>query len=125
MQRTDGAEPAQELVSGDMAPSSFTPGGDLALVTLPKAFDYDIAVAAIENGKARVEQLISGPRLAQSPDYSPDGHWLLYASDVSGRSEIYVQPYPGSGGAVPVSAGGGHSPAWHRNGREILLPLRP
>jgi hypothetical protein len=37
------------------------------------------------------------------PEFSPDGNWMAYVSDASGRWEVYVQPYPGPGGVMPVS----------------------
>jgi Tol biopolymer transport system component len=52
--------------------------------------------------------------------FSPDGHWLAYISDESGRYEIYVQPYPGPGGKWQISTEGGTEPMWNRNGRELF-----
>jgi len=51
---------------------------------------------------------------------SPDGRWLSYASDVSGRYEVYVQSFPGGGGKRQVSTGGGIGPRWRRDGRELF-----
>jgi Tol biopolymer transport system component len=51
---------------------------------------------------------------------SPDGRWLSYASDVSGRYEVYVQSFPGGGGKRQVSTGGGIGPHWRRDGRELF-----
>jgi len=51
---------------------------------------------------------------------SPDGRWLAYASNDSGRSEIYVEPVPGPGGRRQISSDGGEQPRWVRNGREIV-----
>jgi eukaryotic-like serine/threonine-protein kinase len=51
-----------------------------------------------------------------APEFSPDGRWLAYASDESGRYEIYVQPYPGPGGKWQISTEGGTEPRWIRNG---------
>jgi len=50
---------------------------------------------------------------------SPDGHWMAYASNESGRPEIYVEPVPGPGGRRQISNNGGEEPRWVRNGREI------
>ena len=63
----------------------------------------------------------------QYPDLSPDGHWLAYASDESGRNEVYVTPYPGLGRRELISVSGGHSPAWTRSGRELIYldPIGP
>ena len=54
------------------------------------------------------------------PELSADGRWLAYASDESGRNEVYVQPYPGPGPSQPVSTDGGTAPAWARDGRELF-----
>jgi Periplasmic component of the Tol biopolymer transport system len=54
------------------------------------------------------------------PDLSPDGRWLAYSSDESGRNEVYVQPYPGPGPRQAVSANGGTGPAWSHDGRELF-----
>jgi hypothetical protein len=51
---------------------------------------------------------------------SPDGRWLAYASDVSGRYEVYVQSFPGGDGKRQVSIGGGAHPRWRRDGRELF-----
>jgi len=55
--------------------------------------------------------------------FSPDGHWIAYVSDESGKPEVYVQPFPlGEGGAgrVTVSNSGGLRPHWRRDGKELL-----
>jgi len=51
---------------------------------------------------------------------SPDGHWMAYASNESGRTEIYVEPVPGPGGVRQISTDGGDQPRWLRNGGEII-----
>ena len=55
-----------------------------------------------------------------APIFSPDGHWLAYISNESGRPEVYVQPYPGPGGKWQISTEGGTEPIWNRNGRELF-----
>jgi len=55
--------------------------------------------------------------------FSPDGHWIVYVSDESGRPEVYVRPFPPSsanGSQRAISQGGGDQPRWRRDGREIL-----
>lgn len=51
---------------------------------------------------------------------SPDGQWIAYASNESGRFEIYARPFPGLGAKVPISSEGGESPRWSKNGRELF-----
>ena len=55
--------------------------------------------------------------------FSPDGHWIAYASDESGRPEIYVRPFPltADSGKWTVSSGGGVTPRWRRDGKELFF----
>ena len=50
---------------------------------------------------------------------SPDGRWIAYTSDASGRNEVYVQSYPTPDRRAIVSVGGGQHPAWRADGREL------
>ncbi len=56
----------------------------------------------------------------RAPALSPDGHWLAYQSNESGRPEVYVQKFPGPGEKIQISIDGGASPVWARNGRELF-----
>ena len=53
--------------------------------------------------------------------FSPDGHWMAYSSDETGRSEIYVTPFPGGGSKWQVSAAGGSGPRWQRDGKQLCF----
>ena len=52
--------------------------------------------------------------------FSPDGHWVAHRSDVSGRNEIYVQPFPGPGAKRQISTEGGGAHLWARDDRELF-----
>ncbi len=52
--------------------------------------------------------------------FSPDGSWLAYMSDESGRNEVYVQPYPGPGGKYQISIDGGAEPVWSPKGNDLF-----
>ena len=52
--------------------------------------------------------------------FSPDGKWLAYQSDKTGRFEIYVRPFPGPGDDVPVSSNGGAQVHWNPRGGELF-----
>jgi serine/threonine-protein kinase len=54
-----------------------------------------------------------------SPRFSPDGRYLAYASNESGRMEVFVTPYPGPGAKIQISTDGGADPAWRGNGGEL------
>ena len=51
---------------------------------------------------------------------SSDGQWVAYVSDQAGDDRVYVQPFPGGGQVVPVSAGPGTEPVWARDGRRLF-----
>ena len=55
------------------------------------------------------------------PRFSPDGHWLAYSSNESGRREVYVVPFPGGGGKWQVSTQGGGDPEWRSDGKELFF----
>lgn len=52
--------------------------------------------------------------------FSPDGRWVAYQSDESGRYQIYLQPFPKSGERIPVTVDGGTQPRWKPDGRELF-----
>jgi len=52
--------------------------------------------------------------------FSPDGRWIAFESDESGKPEVYVRPFPGPGGKWQVSTAGGRGPRWRRDGKELF-----
>ena len=57
---------------------------------------------------------------ARDGQFSPDGRWVAYQSDESGRNEIYLKPFPGPGERMPLSAGGGTEGRWGRQSAEVF-----
>jgi Tol biopolymer transport system component len=53
--------------------------------------------------------------------FSPDGRWIAYQSNETGRYEIYVRAFPEAGGPVPISTTGGVYPRWSRDGKELYF----
>jgi eukaryotic-like serine/threonine-protein kinase len=62
----------------------------------------------------------SAQALETMPRVSPDGRWVAFQTDESTTEEIVVQPYPGPGGRVQVSSGGGSEPVWSRDGKRLF-----
>jgi Tol biopolymer transport system component len=124
-QRADGTTPPEVLGPGFLIPSSWTPDGRQLVVATGGGSGGDLAVATVENGRATVQPLTQTPDKEQWPEFSPDGHWLAYGSNVSSRNEIYVQPYPGPGPRTRVSIEGGTSPAWQAYGHELFFLSLP
>ena len=56
----------------------------------------------------------------QHAQFSPDGRWIAFQSDKTGRFEIYIRLFPGPGGDVPVSTNGGSQVRWHPQGTELF-----
>ncbi|MFZ2145978.1 MAG: protein kinase [Sedimentisphaerales bacterium] len=73
-----------------------------------------------ENEKSRPRPFIQRNHNQRHGVWSPDGRWVAYASDESGRWEVYVEPYPGPGPKTMISTDGGYQPLWSRNGKELF-----
>ncbi len=76
-------------------------------------------------GAMSVEHLGTGTAVELAPDiddvtFSPDGRWIVFDSDASGRFEVYVQGFPELGPPFKVSDGGGRSAAWSPSGPEVF-----
>jgi serine/threonine protein kinase/dipeptidyl aminopeptidase/acylaminoacyl peptidase len=56
-----------------------------------------------------------------TPAFSPDGKWLAYANNETGRYEVYIQPFPSGGGRWQVSTAGGATPNWRKDGKELFF----
>ncbi len=108
------------VVSKDAKGSpDWSPDGHvLAYEQLNGATKIDIMVMAMET--RTVAPYIHGSANETQPTFSPDGKWVAYASDESGRFEVYVQPYPATGDKWPISTTGGAQPRWRRDGRELF-----
>ena len=117
-QPADGAGPPQSLVPGNLDPSSFTPDGRQVAAVRN---NEDVCIVAIEPGAAHVQPQTEPPNTELWPEVSPDGGWLAYGSNVSGRFEVYVRPYAGPGVTHQVSLEGGQSPAWVPRGGELFF----
>jgi serine/threonine-protein kinase len=122
----DGSGAAEPLTTGARSPTpaSWLPDGTtLAFVEEgdnagKDAFQFDIWVLSIADRKTRA--VIHTAANEMTPVFSPDGRWLAYVSNESGRHEVYVQPYPGPGERHLISTRGGEQPAWNANGRELF-----
>ncbi|MBL7187070.1 MAG: serine/threonine-protein kinase [Phycisphaerae bacterium] len=81
----------------------------------------DICVVLLEqNEKYHLRPFIQRNHNQRQGVWSPDGRWVAYAGDESGRWEVYVEPYPGPGPKTMISNQGGYQPAWSRNGKELF-----
>jgi serine/threonine-protein kinase len=124
-QRADGGGGLEQLTTNEYThvPTSWSADGQLmAFFEVNPNTGYDIWVLRLTEHKA--QPFLRTPFNESVPRFSPDGRWLAYISDESGRYEIYVQPYPGPGGKFQISTEGGTEPAWNPNGRELFYRNR-
>jgi Tol biopolymer transport system component/predicted Ser/Thr protein kinase len=122
-QPTDGSGAAEALtsseLSGNNVPGSWTPDGQvLAFMEINPSTGYDIYTLPLKDRKP--QPFVRTPSLETAPRFSPDGRFIAYVSDESGRLEIYVRPYPGPGGKWQISTEGGSEPVWNPKGRELF-----
>ena len=99
------------------APESSGPRGLLAFTERRPSGERDIWV--LEPGNAPTPFVMT-PWDEWGPAFSPNGQLLAYASDESGRAEVYVQPYPGPGQKWLISTDGGTDPVWSPDGHELF-----
>jgi hypothetical protein len=118
----DSAEPQLVVTAepNDLFPLAWSRDGRTLAYSYPVAETaHDVWVLPVGGQPA---PFLKTPHASSSlPLFSPDGRWMVYAAKDAGReSEVYVQPYPGPGGRVTVSRGGGVEPVWSPTGREIF-----
>jgi len=120
-QPADGSGPAEELTKSELSannvPGSFSPDGQV-LVFMERNPSFDVYTLPLKDGKP--QPFVRTPSNETAPRFSPDGHFIAYASDESGRFEIYVRPFPSPGGKWQISNEGGTEPVWNPRGRELF-----
>jgi serine/threonine protein kinase len=100
---------------------SYSPDGKAIAYTfaLTLGGPTKMAVTPVQDSEQR--QPLDNTRYAQgSPKFSPDGRWLAYCSNESGKPQVYVQAFPGPGAKIQISNDGGTDPVWKRNGSELF-----
>jgi WD40-like Beta Propeller Repeat len=120
-QWADGSGGLERLTTSEYlnVPMSWSGDGQLlAFMENNPTTGYDIWVLRLSD--RTVQPFLRTPFNESVPRLSPDGRWLAYISNESGRYEIYVQPYPGPGGKLQISTEGGTEPTWNPNGRELF-----
>ncbi len=120
---TDGGGQAEPVVTDRDVnfPNDWSPNEDeLAYSRLSSAVggDWDILTWQRRTGQTSVVEHSAFNEI--QPAFSPDGKWLAYVSDASGRRGVWVRPYPGSGARVEVSPDGGSEPRWSPDSKELF-----
>lgn len=119
----DGAGEARAITaeSQNERPESYSRDGKLLVVSQEHdETGFDLWILELEGGRRRRPFLVTTFD-ERSASLSPDGRWIAYSSNESGRFEVYVTSFPEPGARYQVSANGGEEPRWTRGGREVLF----
>jgi serine/threonine-protein kinase len=127
--RADGMGQPQLLMQSNnpQLPWSFPADGKrLAFNELSPSNIDDIWTVPVEMGNSglragKPELFLQAPFHERGPAFSPDGQWIAYQSNESGRYEVYVQAFPDGHGKRQISHDTGTYPAWSRNGRDLFF----
>jgi dipeptidyl aminopeptidase/acylaminoacyl peptidase len=128
-QRADGTGEIQRLTESPnvQVAGSWHPSGKYLGFTETNAQTKDdLMILPIEGneksgwkpGKPTV--FLNSPALEEEPMFSPDGRWIAYQSNESGRMEVFVRPFPGPGGKWQISTAGGDQMVWSRTRHELF-----
>ena len=119
----DRSRPAEQLPGTGISQNaeSWSPDGHaIAYTAVTPELGSHIMVESLEGGhESRSFADVKAP--AGSPKFSPDGRWLAYCSNESGKAQVYVQAFPGPGAKIQVSNDGGTDPVWKRTGGELYF----
>lgn len=122
----DGSAQPRQLtrLGGEIHVDSWSPDGR-SLTVHRHATDgpVGILIVPIEHADREPDVFVEGKPSAEGADFSTDMRYVSYLSIETGRREIYVRPYPGPGGQVTVSVGGGQEPVWSPNGEVFYRSL--
>ena len=128
VQAADGSGTMERLSSDAKGqfPYSISPDGTHLLFGTPVNQPFDLGVLSLGATRTAAMLLHSATASEMNGEVSPDGRWMAYDSDESGRVEVYVRPFPNVESARrQVSTGGGTRPLWSRTGREIFYYVAP
>jgi serine/threonine protein kinase/Tol biopolymer transport system component len=97
-------------------PMAWSPNGEFLLYLKPEK--DKVWLLALRDHTER--QWLETPFSELGSRFSPDGRWVVFASNQTGASEVWVRPFPGPGAPVRISPDGGQKPLWSKDGKEIL-----
>jgi eukaryotic-like serine/threonine-protein kinase len=112
-----------EFLGAGHYPGSWSADGKTMVLTEwnTEALNYDLGILPME-GDRKLSLLLKEKYNEAQPRISPDGRWMAYTSNESGRNQVYVRPFPEvEGGRWQVSTSGGDSPLWSPDGRELFF----
>jgi serine/threonine-protein kinase len=126
-QPANGSGEAERLTTSEKTqrPTSWSPDGKTLVYTegIPEVEELDMGLLTID-GEPSSHRFLNTTFNEGGGAFSPDGRFLAYVSNESGRNEVYVRTFPRSEGKLQISRDGGVQPVWARSGREIFYRNR-
>ena len=135
-QRADGTGDAQRLTTSTNSqwPVSWHPSGKFLAFEEHKPSasldqNWDLMILPMEGDEesgwkpGTVTPFLDSPSEEMQPNFSPDGRWLAYQSNETGRYEVYVRPFRGRGNGWRISTDGGTFPTWSRTKGELFYGI--
>jgi Tol biopolymer transport system component len=118
--RADGTGDAEHLIDTRSGEGWNAGGSQMRFLTLTGTRDYGISLFDMKSRS--VTRLVDFPGSAQhSSAMSPDGKWMAYASNETGRYEVWIEPSPRSGARLQVTRDGGSHPLWAPDGQTLYF----
>jgi len=121
--RADGSGEAEHLIDTRAAEGWLAGGTQMRFLTLNESGgNRDYGIAVLDMSSRKVMPIVDLPNSAQhSSDVSPDGKWMAYASNETGRYEVWVEPLLQTGARYQITRDGGSHPMWLPDGQAIYF----
>ena len=129
-QLADGSRPAERLTKPDRGvqhePESWSPDGKTLSLDVVRGVNQGVWTMS-SDGERKLTTFVDVPNVTEKHSaFSPDGRWLAYmaaplgAGGTAAGTEVFVQPFPATGAKYQVSTGGGRTPQWSPDGRQLF-----
>ncbi len=125
-QLASGGSPAEKLFEEPfLTPyATMSPDGRSLLVNTLTESSWNIRRVPLDSERVARDYLTTRANEG-APAFAPDGRWVAFQSDESGRSEVYVRSFPDPSSRIQISTGGGNDPAWSRDGARLYYRAGP
>jgi serine/threonine-protein kinase len=122
-QDADGSGPPSLALTPSHNPWNIDLASDGRTVVFNGLYDgtFNLEIARLDSAGVARELSASPTATEANGRFSPDGRWIAYQSDESGRPEVHLRPTAGAGGRVQVSSDGGRRPVWNPDGRQLFF----
>jgi Tol biopolymer transport system component len=132
--RADGVGETQRLTQSKFSqtPGAWHPSGKVLIFTATSVETRtDLMLLPMEGDETAgwkpgtPTAFLSGPASEGQASFSPDGRWVAYSINESGRTDVWVRSFPGPGGVWQVTSDGGSEPQWSHSRKELFYRVGP